>query len=395
MLYRLVIPLAIAIVFYGYSPTLMDFEPQAYKITTIRELSGPLQVNSRLSEGKRLFEGEILGPESLAVYKGDIYTGTSDGCITKVTKDGITCFTKLKKECEKGTCASRPLGLRFDKEGTLYVVDGILGLFSINMATGSSTPLLTTGEIIGGEPLTFPDDLSISSDGIIYFSDGSVRWNLHNVGFSVVEHENSGRIIRFDTKTNESSVLVDKLYFPNGVQLSKSEDTLLISELSNQRILKHYLKGKKKGQTEVFVNVPGYPDNIRSSKRGYWISLVSYNNPAHLGIMDRLSQYPFIRKIIVRFEQTIASLLLSINGYWKSQRLEDFANELQTGFNWILPTVMHGMGVEVDENGKFIGSIQSPDGKNSLLSEILEMDGQLFCGSFLNPYLIQVNNIDT
>ena len=67
---------------------------------------------------------------------------------------------------------------------------------------------------------------------------------------------------RYDPKTKMSETLLDDLYFANGIALSDNEDYLLVNDLVRTRVLKYHLRGSKKGQTEVLLRTPGYPDNL-------------------------------------------------------------------------------------------------------------------------------------
>lgn len=391
-LFKLFLFLGIAFLYFAYSPHLLDFHPKPFTIRQWDKLTGPLEVNNRLNEGERLFEGSISGPESLAVYQGDIYTGTTDGCITKISNNKISCAVNINKICEKQKKlpCSRPLGLRFDTKGTLYVADAFLGLLQIDLKKGTITTLLSTGDEIDGKKITFPDDLDIDENGIIYFSDASTKWSIHNFILIDLEHENSGRIIQYDTKTKKTSVLLSGLHLPNGVQLSKKKDSLLIAECSYDRLLKYYLKGAKKGQLEVLIELPGYPDNLRPSKNGYWIAINNFKNSSHPGIIEHLRNYPLIKKVIVRYMHSLRTVLNYATNYWPTLNLKNFEDYLS--FQKYMKSD-HGLAIEIDEEGKIIQSIHSPDGKVSLISEILEYNGYLYAGSYINPFLIKTKQI--
>ena len=47
------------------------------------------------------------------------------------------------------------------------------------------------------------------------------------------------RLLRYDELHNSTEILIDNLHFANGVQLSKYEDFLLVSETARARILKY------------------------------------------------------------------------------------------------------------------------------------------------------------
>lgn len=88
---------------------------------------------------------------------------------------------------------------------------------------------------IDGKLIKFADDLDISKDGTIYFSDAST-----NVDPSLMVLEllgpPSGRLIKYDPKMKISTVLIDNLHFANGVQLSKDEDFVMVAELMRSRV---------------------------------------------------------------------------------------------------------------------------------------------------------------
>ena len=83
------------------------------------------------------------------------------------------------------------------------------------------------------------------------------------VFYTVGEHDESGRVVRFDLKTKNSSVVMKSLGFPNGIELTDDRNAILVSEFNNRRIMKHHIDGEKRGQTDIFAyNLPGEPDKL-------------------------------------------------------------------------------------------------------------------------------------
>jgi sugar lactone lactonase YvrE len=100
----------------------------------------------------------------------------------------------------------------------------------------TKTLLLPAGtKLSDGNPVNFIDDLDVDKDGIIYFSDASSRSNIHSLILEVLGGP-TGRLVQYDPKTKNSEVLIDGLHFANGVQLSKKEDFVLISETMGERV---------------------------------------------------------------------------------------------------------------------------------------------------------------
>lgn len=67
------------------------------------------------------------------------------------------------------------------------------------------------------------------------------------------------RLFHYDAARNQSKVLLDNLWFANGVVLSPNNDFVVVSESFRARMMKYYISGPKKGQSEVFVD--GLPGN--------------------------------------------------------------------------------------------------------------------------------------
>jgi len=83
--------------------------------------------------------------------------------------------------------------------------------------------------------------------------------------------------LKYDPTTKKTTVLLKGLHFANGVQLSQNEDFVIVAESCQSRLVRYYLKGNKKGQSDLFIDgLPGLPDNIRSDgKGGILVSLIA------------------------------------------------------------------------------------------------------------------------
>lgn len=64
-----------------------------------RDVDPKLGPKNRLSNAQRLFEGKFLGPEALAVYNGQLYTGVYDGYILRIEEDDFVPVAKFGKKC--------------------------------------------------------------------------------------------------------------------------------------------------------------------------------------------------------------------------------------------------------------------------------------------------------
>ena len=200
-----------------------------------------------------------IGPEDVEVDEnGNIYAGLDNGDFIRIAKDG-----SYKVLVNTG---GRVLGIDRAPSGEFILADAEKGLLSYDIERNKLKTLL---EEVNGMKLVFTDDVDVSSNGIVYFSDAAQRYNVRNYVFDAIEHNNDGRIISYNLKTNQSELLADGLYFANGVALSEGEDFLLFNESWIRRVSKLWLKGEKKGQVEVFAdNLPGIPDGISRGESG-------------------------------------------------------------------------------------------------------------------------------
>ena len=217
----------------------------------------------------------VNGPEAIAFdANGFMYTANEDGRIIVLNRDG-------SNPQDYAQTGGRPLGLKFDSQGNLIVADAFQGLLSID--TAGQISVLSTG--FGGLPFMLTDDLDIASDGTIYFTDASSVNNLGN-------HTNdwgqpNGRLLSYNPNTSITSLLLDSLYFANGVALSNDESYLLVNETAIGVTRRYWLSGPNYGQTDVFSNIYQnigwvYPDNITHNDYNlFWVATL--NGPV-LGI---------------------------------------------------------------------------------------------------------------
>jgi sugar lactone lactonase YvrE len=322
-------------------PTKID--PVAYSPPPKPEMIGVLAPNKKLLDAELIARGSVNGPEDVVLdADGTIYCGTQDGKIIRVRKDG-----HVETFAETG---GRPLGLAFDRENNLIVADAYKGLLSIDPG-GSIAVLSTAAE---GLPYKFTDHLDISSDGIIYFTDASDTYQQDEYLFDLLESRPNGRFLRYDPESGRAEVLLQDLYFANGVALSQNENFVLVNETYRYRIQRYWLKGPKAGTSEIFAeNLPGFPDNITSNRRGtFWLALFTVRNDR----MDRMHPNPMLKKILSRLPK----------------------------FLWPKPKP-YGIILALNENGDILESLQDPTGDHLMeITSAREQDGFLYLGSLHN-----------
>ncbi|MCB0261330.1 MAG: SMP-30/gluconolactonase/LRE family protein, partial [Calditrichaeota bacterium] len=96
----------------------------------------------------------------------------------------------------------------------------------------------------------------------------------------------------------QTRILLDSLYFANGVAVSPDQQFVLVNETWKYRVRRYWLAGDRAGQSDIFIDrLPGFPDGIScNGKDRFWLALASPRNP----LVDKLAQQPFLRKMIAR-----------------------------------------------------------------------------------------------
>ena len=210
--------------------------------------------------------GNVNKPEAIAFDEdGLMYTANEDGRIIVLNRDG-------SNPQDYAQTGGRPLGLKFDLSGNLIVADAFQGLLSID-TSGQITVLSTS---FGGIPFMLTDDLDIASDGTIYFSDATYLNNLNNI--SNDWGQPNGRLLSYNISTGVTSLLLDSLYFANGVSISNDESFLLVNETAASRVLRYWLTGPNAGQSSVFAYInqnSWLPDNITCNDQSlFWVATI-------------------------------------------------------------------------------------------------------------------------
>ncbi|TQD93722.1 hypothetical protein C1H46_020726 [Malus baccata] len=335
-----------------------------------------LPQNNILQKVIKLGDGVLLEPEDVDVDKdGTIYTATRDGWIKRLHKNGSW-------ENWKKVNTDTVLGITFTKDGDLVACDTDQGLLKITEAGVTVLTSHVNGSKIsktaekerkkeeenerggrsknygvgigvggGGIGVGGGDDVIEGPDGSLYFSVASTKFGLHDWYLDVLEAKPHGQLLKYDPSSRETSVLLDHLGFANGVAVSKDQDYLVVCE--TWKCLRHWLEGKNKGKTEIFVeNLPGGPDNINLAPDGsFWIALL------------RLTREGFE---FVHTSKAAKHLVAA------SRKLTELVSGMRT----------EAMAVNVAADGKIIKKLMDPDGSViSFVTNALEFEDHLYLGS--------------
>lgn len=333
--------LMISILYLCFYP--INLDPIARDAPPYPGTVGDFEINNLLTQIEFL-EVNGIGPEAIANDSlGNFYTGIENGNILKINPD-------LSKQSIIANTGGRPLGMKIAPKGNLIITDQFKGLISLD-SLGNITTLINE---IDGTPILFADDLAITKEGVVYFSDATQR-NPIEIENEFWEQQPSGRIISFDLNSGESEVVLNDLFFANGVALDSEEEFLIVTETFGAQIIKHWIKGGKSGTTEIFNNtIPGYPDNVTFSNDTFWVAIPSQRAVE----VEPLTSYPFIRSILLRLPRFLLDKAVP---------------------------KPYSMVLGFDINGNIKHNLQDPDGGFHYITSVLQIGDKLYLGSLKEP----------
>ncbi|MCX2742767.1 SMP-30/gluconolactonase/LRE family protein [Mangrovivirga sp. M17] len=264
----------------------VPFEPVSWHQLENPGLVEELAPNSNLNNATSILEG-YPQPEAMAIGPDNhLYTGLKDGRIIRFEHGGLNID-------EFVNTGGRPLGMKFNSKGDLIIADEYKGLISVN----KSGKVKILADSVDGTKIKLADDLDITSDGVIWFSDATQRHQADEVILEFWELQPTGRLLKFDPDTRSTTIELDSLRFANGVALGPDDKYVLVSETVGMRIKKLWLKGSEKGKIEYFKeSLPGYPDNITYNNGIFWVAFPSIRT----GTLEPLYTKPMLRKIAYR-----------------------------------------------------------------------------------------------
>jgi sugar lactone lactonase YvrE len=342
--FRLVLAIAAGAALIAFLLVPSPIDPVAWKPPARPELRGPLAPNFLLRRAVLLGQGILDGPEDVAIGPdGLAYASVADGRIMRFHREpvrgGFEAFAAT---------GGRPLGLDFDDDGTLWVADSVLGLLSV-ATDGKVTVRESEAD---GVVVQFADDVDVAPNGKVYFSDASTRYRKEDLMLEVLEGRPHGRLLEYDPQSNDTNVLLEELYFANGVAVSPDSRFVLVAETFRYRIQRYWLTGPRAGKSEVFAdNLPGFPDGISSTDDGlFWLALHSPRS----GLLDRvLHRTGWIKGLVGK----LPGFLFSAGS-------------------------AYGLVVALEQDGRYLQSFHDPGGAHfSYVTSAEEHEGHLYLGT--------------
>jgi ribose transport system permease protein len=334
------------------SPTYRSLGPMPE--TAAGSLS-PYAINDKLANVDLIGLGELEGPEDVIFDRDDnLYTGERHG-------DIIRYFAPDYKRHEIfAHIGGHPLGMAFDKDDNLYSCVGGMGLYrvtprgEVELATDETNR--TRFSVIDDSRLRLADDCDVAPDGRVFFSEATIRYELHAWAVDGLESRGNGRIICYDPKRRTTRTAVRNLVFPNGICVAHDGQSILFAESWATRIKRYWLEGPRKGHVEpVLLNIPGYPDNInRASDGNYWCAIMGMRTPA----LDIALRMPgFRRRMARRIPQD----------------------------EWLYPNINTGCVIKFSDAGKVLDVLWDAKALNHpMITSMREHRGPLYLGGVSN-----------
>ena len=280
------------------------------------------------------------GPEDVAVAAdGTLYTGVDDGHVMALPPGAADWRPLL-------VTYGRPLGLAFSPdERFLYIADAEAGLLRADRA-GHLELLLDS--LPGGGDLGLVDDLAVHpATGEVFFTSATDAWPLARARDALLEHDPTGRLLRYDPRARRAAVLLDSLQFANGVAVSPTGDAVLVARTGDYDVLRYGLRGADSARVSVFASgLPGFPDGLNYDGAGrLWVSLVAPRSE----LLDDLLPRPFLREVVYRLPESLKpqperrALAVALDAAGRPvASLRDFAGEGGESFAMVANVVWRG-----------------------------------------------------
>lgn len=322
-----------------------SIDPVRWQPPPPRSFQGPFAANDRLALVE-LWPTPGEGPEDIAFDSaGNLYAGLVDGRVVRFGPGGEGPETLF-------STGGRPLGLEVDASDRLIVCDADKGL--MRWSGGAPEVLVDS---YGGDRLLLVNNAAIGTDGTIYFTDSSRRFELADYKLDLIEHSGTGRLFAY-RPDGETEQLLEGLHFANGVALSADESFLAYAETGLYRMSKLWLTGEKQGRTEVLIdNLPGFPDNVTHHDAVFWVAIVS----PRIKILDICAERPWVARIAARLPASLQPA----------------------------PS-RHAAVFGIDYDGEVVHNLQNPEGDYAVITSARVHGEHLYLGSLQDAAVARV-----
>jgi sugar lactone lactonase YvrE len=335
-------------------------DPVAWQAPPNPGYTGPYAANTRLAGLAMIGLGGANGPEHVALGPdGFLYAAVNGGAVLRMRPDGSGQEVWARS-------GGRVLGFEFDAGGRMIAADALRGLIAIDAAAPHRVTVLAN-RMPDGEPIRFPDAVTIAPDGTVYFTDASRRFSPAEHGgpyeasmLDIIEHRSTGRVLAWHPG-GQVEVVADGLSFANGIVLSPDGSALFVAESSAYRVWRidtgarglDLQRGPSPQARVLLDRLPGFPDNLMRGMDGrIWLGLAAPRTAS----ADAMANRPWVRKLALRLPR----------------------------FLWPLPP-SYGHVLAFTEDGRVVADLQDPSGAYPNTTGVLETADRLYIQSLHAP----------
>ena len=169
----------------------------------------------RRGQGSEWANVQFNGAETPTFLEGPAFDGQGNLWVTDIPWGRLFKITPGGEVSVEAEYDGEPNGLKFLADGRGLIADHKRGLMMFDPATGNVEPYITRTLL---EPFRGCNDLTIASNGDVYFTDqGQTGW-----------HDPSGRLYRL-TADDRLEVMLDNIPSPNGLVLNKAENAIFLA----------------------------------------------------------------------------------------------------------------------------------------------------------------------
>lgn len=178
---------------------------------------------------------------------------------------------------------------------------------------------------------------------------------------------------------------------------------MLFLTLAYPKIFIIFFSGSQRGKTETWIqNLPGEGEHLIRSldkyQETYWLPVVNARNVSSPSMIDWLSDKPWIREEIMQNFTALGQKIEMLGSKWANSNLERLGFRLRN-LHFFYDEAMsndYGLVLELDANGRLLGSLHSMDGNNYRISEVVEgptenpYERVLYMGSYSNNFILKL-----
>ncbi|KAD6453792.1 hypothetical protein E3N88_08498 [Mikania micrantha] len=247
-------------------------------------LLGSVFSNDYTTFNKLVLPPSVSSPQSAAFDRAGEgpYVTVADGRILKWKGPAVgfvdfayTSPNRTKELCDGtqdlklGLICGRPVALSFNyKTSDLYITDAFLGLLVVGFNGGLATQVSSGYSYLSGIDVE-------SYTGNVYMTDAGLTYNMRNSAKPGNTPDSTGRLLKFDPRTQRVTVLLNGLAGGGGPAVSSDRKYVLVPEYVTKKIQRYWVQGPNKGTNEVFMTTIGSPNNIkRAANDGeFWVAV--------------------------------------------------------------------------------------------------------------------------